>query len=409
MPSPDEIRAELRSILASPTFHGSKRCQQFLEYVCEKALAGEAASLKERTVAVEVFGRRPQSDLGDDTIVRVSAREVRKRLAQYYATPEAAASLIHIDLLSGSYVPEFRYVPSIREPDSPAVPAIAAPPPRHPSYTILVGTVVLLTAVTVFGVTKWTAASTKNEGFRRFWEPVISAPEPLLLTVANPLVYHASERAVKLSEEHLPPLRFPMQRPIELPPNKMDGSDLIPVQNQYVGFGDMVVATDVAAMLARNAKSVRVRLASSVQFDDLRQSQALLIGSLTNRWTMELGQAWRFQFTRNHDMKTIIVDTMGTKQQWRVPAKEDGSTPEDYLLISRIRNSSTGGLIIVAAGVKQFGTEAAGRLLTDPVQFNAILSRLPRGWEDRNLQIVLHAQVIGNTPAQPDVVASHVW
>jgi hypothetical protein len=84
LPSREEIRLQLRSILASPAFHGSKRCQQFLEYVCEKSLAGEGGSLKERTVAVEVFGRRPQADLGEDTIVRVGAREVRKRLALYY-------------------------------------------------------------------------------------------------------------------------------------------------------------------------------------------------------------------------------------------------------------------------------------------------------------------------------------
>lgn len=407
---PAEIRAELRAILTSPSFHGSKRCQQFLEYVCEKSLSGEAATLKERTVAVEVFGRRPQSDLGDDTIVRVSAREVRKRLVQFYASTEDA-SLVHIDLVSGSYAPEFRYAGATPEPEHRPLAVAVDPPRRQPSRAriLIAAGVVLLVAVTLFGVTKWTVGAPRVEGHRRFWEPVLTAPEPLLLAVANPLVYHASSRAIKMSEEHLPPLRIPMQRPIQLPPNELDGSDLIPVQNQYVGFGDMVVATDVAAMLARNSKSVRVRLASSVQFDDLRQSQTLLIGAVTNRWTMELGQTWRFQFMFTSGMSTIIADTLKPGRHWGIPAKEDGSTPEDYLLISRVRNSSTGGLLIVAAGVKQFGTEAAGRLLTDPVQFSAVLSGLPRGWEDKNLQIVLHAQVIGNTPAQPEVVAYHVW
>ena len=75
--STDEIRRQLRSMLESPVFHGSKRCKQFLEFICEKSLAGEADTLKERTIAVEVFGRAPQSDLGEDTIVRVGAREVR--------------------------------------------------------------------------------------------------------------------------------------------------------------------------------------------------------------------------------------------------------------------------------------------------------------------------------------------
>jgi hypothetical protein len=68
--------------MASPPFHGSKRCHQFLEYVCEQALAGETGALKERAIAIAVFGRQPHSDLGEDTIVRVGAREVRKRLAQ---------------------------------------------------------------------------------------------------------------------------------------------------------------------------------------------------------------------------------------------------------------------------------------------------------------------------------------
>ena len=62
-PTEAAIRRQLQSILTSPVFHGSRRCQQFLTCVCEKSLAGEAAALKERTIAIEVFGRQPESDL----------------------------------------------------------------------------------------------------------------------------------------------------------------------------------------------------------------------------------------------------------------------------------------------------------------------------------------------------------
>lgn len=68
-----------------------------------------------------------------------------------------------------------------------------------------------------------------------------------------------------------------------------------------------------------------------------------------------------------------------------------------------------GGEQFVVAGLKQFGTEAAGRLIADQEQLGAILRTLPVGWETRNLQLVLHSRVIGNTPAQPEVVAWHVW
>ncbi len=128
IPTPDEIRQQLGNILASPPFHGSKRCHQFLEYVCEQALAGEVGALKERTIAIAVFGRQPQSDLGEDTIVRVGAREVRKRLAQYYVTPEGAASKVRIDLPSGAYAPEFHYITqSHEEGAAPATLLISAP------------------------------------------------------------------------------------------------------------------------------------------------------------------------------------------------------------------------------------------------------------------------------------------
>ncbi len=110
LPRREEIAEQLRSLLASPTFHGSKRCQQFLEYVCDKSLAGEIGALKERSIAIDVFGRHlDEEGHAEDTIVRVSAREVRKRLAQYYVTPEGAAAAILIELPSGSYAPRFHY------------------------------------------------------------------------------------------------------------------------------------------------------------------------------------------------------------------------------------------------------------------------------------------------------------
>lgn len=412
-PTPEEIRLQLQSILDSPAFHGSKRSRQFLEYVCEKSLTGEVGALKERSLAVEVFGRSPQSDLGEDTIVRVGAREVRKRLAQYYVMPESTEAKVRIDLPPGSYAAEFRYAAVHKESDPSPAPAVAmVEEHRRPRWVLTVVwalALLLAVSVVVIAVGKWTGANPNAEAFRRFWAPVLQAREPLLLAVGHPLVYHASARALKKSEERLPPPLVPMQRPIQLPPNEVDGSDLVPVHNQYVGFGDMIVATEVSAMLARQSHGARVRMASSLGFADLRQTQTLLIGAITNRWTMELQQGWRFQFSRTPELKTLILDTAQNPRSWSIPSRADGSASEDYFLICRIHNSITGRLLMAGAGLKQFGTEAAGRLLTDPDQLGVILRNLPAGWETKNLQVVLHAKVIGNTPAQPEVVASHVW
>ena len=251
-PTHEEIRRQLERILASPTFHGSKRCQKFLEHVCEKSLSGQESTLKERTVAIEVFGRLPESDLGEDTIVRVGAREVRKRLAQYYVSPDGAEAPVRIDLPPGSYVPEFRYAAVRKEPE----PAPAAAPaavvgvepasPRKPSlWAVAAASVVLAAAGLAY--MKWTAVSPETAAFRAFWQPVLSAPEPLTIAVAHPIVYHASRRAMKLNQDLLGPTKEG-QRAIQLPAKVLDGSDMVPVVNQYVGFGDMLVATEVTSL-----------------------------------------------------------------------------------------------------------------------------------------------------------------
>jgi hypothetical protein len=417
-PRPDEVRRQLEQILASPAFHGSKRCQQFLEYVCVKSLAGEAGALKERTVAVEVFGRPPHIDLGEDTIVRVGAREVRKRLAQYYVTPEGAGSGIRIDLPSGSYAPEFHYAAVLPERQAPPAPPIAARPPsrRLRKPILLVALAVAALAIPV--VIRLVAPSPNLEEFQRFWEPVFRSHEPLLIAMAHPIVYHPSGRAIKLSEQSLPQPDVPMQRPIQVSPKELDGSDLVPVLNQYVGFGDMIAANEVTAMLARRSHAARVRLASNIEFADLRNTHALLIGAVTNRWTMELQRGWRFRFGWTPGTRNVIIDTQespaqkaGTeaRREWSTIATDDGSGPEDYILVCRVQSPSTGGWLMVGAGLKQFGTEAAGHLLADPEQLGAILRKLPAGWERKNLQLVLHARVIRNAPELPGVVASCIW
>src|ERR1700693_359186 len=147
-PNPEEIGRQLRAILASPAFHGSRRCQQFLEFVCEKSLAGEGRTIKERMIAIDVFGRQPQSDLGEDTIVRVGAREVRKRLAQLYVTPEGAASEVRIYLQPRAYAPQFTCAPSARkEPVAPAMIAVQPRPMRTRLTFLAAGAALAMAAV----------------------------------------------------------------------------------------------------------------------------------------------------------------------------------------------------------------------------------------------------------------------
>ena len=101
------IREQLDRILASPLFRNSKRYPSLLRYVVEQALDGHASDIKERTLGIEVFGRPPDYDTNVDPVVRISAAEIRKRIAQYYHDG-GHENEIRIDIPLGSYIPEFR-------------------------------------------------------------------------------------------------------------------------------------------------------------------------------------------------------------------------------------------------------------------------------------------------------------
>ena len=53
------LREHLREVLESPGFRGSRRCQQFLQHILEKAISSHYDDLKQRTLGIELFGRSP--------------------------------------------------------------------------------------------------------------------------------------------------------------------------------------------------------------------------------------------------------------------------------------------------------------------------------------------------------------
>ena len=77
------VRKELAELLKTDYFANSKRYPALLLYVVEKTLEGRSEDLKERVLGIEVFQREPDYDTNSDTIVRVTAGEVRKRLGNF--------------------------------------------------------------------------------------------------------------------------------------------------------------------------------------------------------------------------------------------------------------------------------------------------------------------------------------
>lgn len=99
-------RAELNAVLESKNFTRAPTLAHLLSYLCEKLFAGEASQIKEYSIGAEVFHRGYSFDQDSDSIVRVEANRLRKRLAEYYAG-DGASHQLQITIPVGQYVPEF--------------------------------------------------------------------------------------------------------------------------------------------------------------------------------------------------------------------------------------------------------------------------------------------------------------
>ena len=121
-PSPDHaaVAQELERIAASDSFRKAERCMRLLRYLTDRTIDGQESRLKEYTLGVAVFDRSEAFDPRTDPVVRLEARRLRLKLAEYYQA-EGLADPVIIELPKGAYVPHFR-ARAESTPEPPAVP-----------------------------------------------------------------------------------------------------------------------------------------------------------------------------------------------------------------------------------------------------------------------------------------------
>jgi len=120
-------RQELAWLLSSGVLGRSNNLARMLTFICEMHFEGREDRIKEHAIAVEALGRRPDFDPHVDTIVRVTAHSLRKRLQEVYRN-EGANRPMHIVIPAGNYVPSF--IPQTAA--GPVVPTELALPDLEP-------------------------------------------------------------------------------------------------------------------------------------------------------------------------------------------------------------------------------------------------------------------------------------
>jgi hypothetical protein len=407
----EAILGELRAIIASPHFCHSKRYPALLQYVVENTLAGRSDLLKERTLGVEVFDRPPTYDTNADTVVRFTAAEVRKRLLLYYSEHQSNAG-IRISLPAGSYIPEFlQGHPKVEgavghesgsdfsalhhEAEAEASQADAALADHHAFADdadapasgkvdskvirrwLWPATVTLLLVIAAAGFGLRHSAITGQQSLDEFWAPIVHDQNPVLICTGG-VVFKESNRSGVVTAD----------------------------KNTDYPFVSMQIASSlvsISGLIERSGAKAQLLPAPTTPLSELREHPVVLLGGYNNQWAMRFLESQPFRFTP--EPVESIADRAHPELHWSRDSSIPYSNADDYAIVARFRDASTGSWVVALAGLGRNGTEAAAQFATNPEHMRALEDQVPGGFGSQEIVAVLKTHVIDGKTGAPSILA----
>ena len=408
------VLQQLDRMLKSRHFRNSRRYPAFLAHIVRRRLDGDLDSLKERILGIEVFKRPHDYDTGADPVVRITAGEVRKRIALYYHDVGTEQEL-RIELPPGSYLPVFflstsNGVPLEEEaasgfgngaingtgkgsaedhsPENEA--SETAWIHGFPKNWIRATVALVVLALTTAGVWYWMWSSSPIESM---WRPFFGSPDPVLIVIGSPLGNLAGHQADNPD------------------PNLIDSHSHI-----HLAFTDALAMTDIAGLLDVHRQAYRIQTSGATSLDDLRKRPVVLITAFSNQWSGRILAPLRFSLLRQQvaaDGTTIlgsIVDHRHPGTTWNFDfTKPAAVNSRDYAIIARLHSDLTEGPVAVVAGLGPGATESAGEFISTPEYLQQINAISPANWRKKNLEFVLEVPIVDGKAGHGRVVASEFW
>lgn len=424
-----------RRVVASRHFARSPLLSKFLLYIVAETLGDRTSEITEHQIGVSVFDRPPSYRTVEDNIVRNYARQLRRRLADYFAN-EGAAEPLHIDIPLGGYVPVFRSNPDqapaeksaarpvpivIRE--DPSAPAVAPPGlvsstsrRRTPSlrfalflvlYSAVLGCVVWFAALRLHA---WHSDPAAAEPTAPLWNALFAAPATTYIVPADAglnLLEDLARRPMPLAE-----YIDGGYSGLTLPPVDAHSAEDLRSQH-FTSFVDLQIVSALARLPQFNPQRDILRFPRDLRLDDLRNANAVIVGSVgSNPWAAIAESNANFRIVYREGMQGATI--MNAKPQpgeqpsyvseWNEPAHET------FALISCLPNLEGNGRLLVLQGLDVAGTQAAGDALFHPAVIAPILRRAARA--DGSLgffEILLRTTSIESSATQTQVIGSRIY
>jgi hypothetical protein len=432
-----EIRRHLKEIEESSAFKGSLQSRRFLEYIVEKAIAGDTEALKERLIGAELFGRSPSYNTGDDSIVRVTASHVRKRLLRYYSK-YGETSKFYLSLPPGSYLPEIRPRTSVEVrshdaeslvPQQASLSVRQAPAENSPDLfnsrmepsdqskrkkqgLVFWGPLIVLNLM-LWGISWFRPAKKPATPSVLPWSAFFGVPRSTVLITSDPDLTEIESLSGKLisvsdyANHHYVPDTLPPEV------DQICRNDLIGNKSAAI---DVPIATDITRLAQASSREMSVRVARNIQLAELyTNTNFILLGSpRSNPWVNLFNDGLDFRFLTpavkgEHD-RIENVHPRGHEPTAYIPSAAHGITGQTFAIVAFVPGLDHVGQVLLLAGADGEGTEAAGKFAVDLPRLSATLQKCgisPSG-PIRHFELLLGLNTIASSPTSIDVIACHI-
>lgn len=418
-------------IVESPQFNKSPRLAKFLLYIVAKSLEGRPGEVTEQQIGVQVFGRSPGYRTVDDNIVRSYARLLRKRLSEYFAR-DGIDHPMRIEIPLGGYLPAFigealPVAAEARQPESKPIlverkmaspsdfltrPALV---PRHGWRRMLAGVGLLvaysaaLIWLTCVVVVRAGAPHRVPEPAHELWKTMLQGPGNTYIVPPDAglnLVEDLSRHPVPLAD-------YIRGGYLDLPLPGVDAHSETDLRTQQLtGFRNLELLAALARLPEYNPAHVFLRFPRDLRFDDLKNANAVLIGSsCSNPWAVIAEKTTNFQIHCNSGMQSSTIVNLRPQPGEAASYASHWNEPihETYAIISFSPNLSGYGRLLLLEGLDAAGTQAAGEALLRSEAIAPILERARR--PDGSLaafELLLRSTSIQANATDTHVIASRI-
>lgn len=377
----DERWSVVERVCGAAPLKRSAKLRDLLMYLCHRSWVEGAEEIREHDIGVDVFQRPPDYDSTQDTLVRVQASQLRKRLEKYFAEEGVDEPLI-LEIARGSYAPLIRK----RNAISPQPILIEMPPPsnRRIVYSLAAACAVLA-CLCVWLFVRRPAAVIEGPALRLFWTAFAPEGQETTVVIADgalSAVQDMLERPIQLDEYVSRSYRAELDRP-EHSKEKREILRYL-MERRYTSLADVMLVRRLWAAGVVDPARTSIMYSRDLHLRNFQKGNQILVGSRRAvPWVDLFDKSLDFHFAYEEKSRVVRVENRrplpGEPASFAIGDQSASGTGERFSLVASLPNLSKDGHVLILSGQEMSGTEAAANLVTTEALFQEVLRRLPAG------------------------------